>query len=202
MTYRERDGFFVGGFILAMAFILTAGFAAVGTGCGAPPVERSQTVLIETAQALSHVDHAAAKAARQVRDGALERVRERAASECPSLVPGEGETTDQAAERRQDCFAELLRDEMSGWFDLLDALSSAHDFLEVWEAANDGWRSSGEQPPDWDARICRPLRETVEAVIGLLEAVEIEVPEPWRAILLRADVVCSISVQLATRGES
>lgn len=164
-------------------------------GCGPPPVERSQTIMIETATALASVDRTAARAAEYVRDGALERVEARSVAECEPVDSSDAASTLRA---RQACFVALLREEMQSWFDLLDGLETAHEFLEVWEAANDGWRESGEQPPDWNQRICIPLRETVQAIVRLLQAVGVDIPQPWSSVISRADLVCSIGVGLAT----
>jgi hypothetical protein len=158
------------------------------TGCpsGQKPYETSQQILIETATALRDVDQAVADIMRAQEDAAIERAVNRVEmGECD-----EGED-------RQECVVRFLRIERENWYRLVEVLESIRELLAVWERANDAWQESGERPPDWDERICRPVGEGVDAVLEGLEAVSVNVPQSWRAVITKADDLCSLGVAVA-----
>lgn len=86
---------------------------------------------------------------------------------------------------------------MAIWYRLTSALEAAHGTLETWEQVNDGWRSSGERPPDWNERVCVPVRTMVQTVLDLLGETSVDVPETWRALIEQADELCSLGVAIA-----
>lgn len=164
------------------------------TGCpSTTPVDTSQRILVETGQALSHVDALNAGLAERQSDGAIERARGRAqAGEC------------RDSEEIGDCYVRLVRDELEVYYRLTTALEAAHGTLRTWESANGGWRNTGEQPADWNQRICEPVREMVSTILDLLEQLDVEVPQAWRALIERTGDLCSLGVAVAgqlTGGE-
>jgi len=176
----------VAALILALIVIVTFG------GCaGRQPVDTSQTILAEAASALAVVDAAVADAATATEEEAIDRAVARVdAEECEE---GEG---------RESCVVRHLRDERSAWYRAADALEAAHAVLETWEQANDAWRSSGERPPDWLGTVCRPFDTAITAVLDLLPTVDVDVPELWRNLLSRVDLVCQVGGALVTSAAS
>jgi hypothetical protein len=176
-------------FATILVFIVVAAIVPMPSCSGARPVDTSQEILVETGLALSHVDRAVAGGAESVRDRHIDRAVER-------VERGDCEEHEPPGE----CVVRLLREEMVVWYRLTESLEAAHGLLETWEEMNDGWRGDGERPGDWNDRICSPLRTLSSTILELLEQVGIDVPELWRGVVGRVDLVCSVGVAVATAG--
>jgi len=162
--------------------LVVISFACSG---GQSPVDTSQTILAETGASLALIDRTVALGVRSSTDAAVVRAAERVnTGECVQ------------AEEREECVVRFLREEMDLWYQLTAALEAAHGTLEAWELANDGWRTSGERPADWSERVCEPFGAMVTTILELLERVDVDVPETWRALLGRSDMLCSLGVSI------
>lgn len=157
------------------------------TGCPKQlPVDTSQRILIETGSALAEVDRQVSRAAERQGDEAIERAVARTErGECG------------ADEVRGDCVVRFLREEMAVFYSLTAALEAAHGTLETWEQANDAWRASDDRPDNWNELVCSPVSTMVQTILDLLDEAGLEVPDTWRALIGKADMLCSLGMVVA-----
>ena len=167
----------------AMSILVTVAM----TGCpSVQPVDTSQSILIQTGEALADIDRSVASGARSRTDAAVERAARRVqAGEC-----NEGEPPEV-------CSVRWYREEMELWYNLTTALEGARGTLDAWQQANDAWRQSGERPSNWNEVVCLPVSTMMETVTELLTQVGIDIPEGWRAIIVQSDEVCQLGMAIA-----
>jgi hypothetical protein len=156
-------------------------------GCpGTAQVDTSQRILLETGEALSHVDRINAALIERQAEGAIARATARVhAGECLE------------SESEGDCVVRFVREELETYYRLTAALEATNGTLRTWEQANDGWRDTGEQPADWNQRICVPVREMVQTIMDLLTELGVDVPDTWAALISRTGDLCTLGVTLA-----
>jgi len=157
------------------------------TGCvsGMSAVDTSQSILAETGAVFSQMEDAATSISRLAGDAAINRAVQRVSDgDC-----NEGEDN-------QLCVVRFIREERERWYQLSEVFSAAHGTLRAWQQANDGWRNSGEQPDDWQERVCDPVGTMVDTTLDLLDGVGVDVSDEWRALAQRADDLCAIGVAI------
>lgn len=174
---------------------LLLGFAALAGGpvftgarCSGSqsPVDTSQMMLIEAGTALADIDQVVADRVRGISEGAIDRA-------VTMVRSGHCNT----GEQETDCVVRHVREYMSLWYQLTAALEAARGTLEAWQAANDGWRNSGNRPQDWESRVCTPVRLMANQIVELLSQVEVVVPEGWAGLVMRAEKLCTLGVAVA-----
>ncbi len=168
---------------------LALALALVTVGCGSPQQQAnvSQTTMLQFGTVLHEADTVVAHIVAGERDGIVEAVRARS-SECAGAVDLDA------------CLTDLVLEVTARTETLVLHLEAVYAALRAWERANDAWRNDGSQPTDWNAAICLPLSDAVDALLIALRARDVEVPETWTAILSQADLVCSMGVS-ALGGE-
>jgi hypothetical protein len=177
-------------------------FAILSTGCPSvlQPVDTSQTILVEVGAIVSDADAAVAEHMPAAQDRAREAVmvtvretrEERAA--CIEAGTDPGECVALPTEEQAITMYDTALD---SWNTLVASLVAFHGFLQTWEQVNDGWRESGERPPDWGARICTPLGTASTTILDLLVEVGVPVSEAWQAVVGHAETVCRLGVGVA-----
>lgn len=183
MTHSAQQvNFYTGA--LSVAVLLSLGAAQCG---GAQkPVDTSQQILVEAGSALADIDAVvAARSSKASQDAITVAVANVRLGRC------------NESESSEDCVVRHLQNEMELWYQLTGALEAAHGTLTAWQAANAGWRQSGERPPDWNARVCVPVGIMTQTIVALLSSVDIPIPDGWQKLILQADKLCSLGVVVA-----
>jgi hypothetical protein len=168
-------------------------FAILSTGCPSTvrPVDTSQRILVEVAEATADVDSAVAEHMPAAQDRAREAVMQevRAARAC------EGEECPEVPSEERA--VEMYQERLTPWNRTVSALVAFRGVLQTWEQANDAWRESGDRPDNWGALVCEPVETFGATILELLDEIDVPVSDVWRTVVGHAETVCRLGVAVA-----
>ena len=173
--------------LLYAVTMLTVALAtlALSTLLGGCTVSRAQvatqTALAQAAESLEATDRAVSLAGRPYVTGAVDRVR--------TIHPEGGDEAVSA-----------LRSELEPWYQAVEAMEHTQTSLELLQASAETWYATNDLPDDWEP-LCAALRGDVEALLGLLEAVGVEVPAAISGATGFVEGICGYAAQLITRED-